>query len=138
MSGIDVGIDQVGVYLPRYVLPLDRLAEARGVPVEKIHLGLGAHAMAVAPPWEDAVTLGASAAARALRNGDVGTDEIGLLVVATETAVDHAKPASIFLHELLGLPASCRTFDIKHACYGGTAGVMLAADWIRGGAARGR
>ena len=138
MSGIDVGIDQVGVYLPRYMLPLDRLAEARGVPVEKIHLGLGAHAMAVAPPWEDAVTLGANAAARALHNGDVDTDEIGLLVVATETAVDHAKPASIFLHELLGLPASCRTFEIKHACYGGTAGVMLAADWIRGGAARGR
>ena len=27
MSGIDVGIDQVGVYLPRYVLPLNRLAE---------------------------------------------------------------------------------------------------------------
>src|SRR5262249_39076208 len=113
-------------------------AEARGVPVEKIHLGLGAHAMAVAPPWEDAVTLGANAAARALHNGDVDTDEIGLLVVATETAVDHAKPASIFLHELLALPASCRTFEIKHACYGGTAGVMLAADWIRGGAARGR
>jgi hydroxymethylglutaryl-CoA synthase len=138
MSGIDVGIDQVGVYLPRYVLPLDRLAEARGVPVGKVHLGLGALAMAVAPPWEDAVTLAANAAARVLRQGDVCTDEIGLLVVATETAVDHAKPASIFLHELLGLPASCRTFEIKHACYGGTAGVMLAADWVRGGAARGR
>jgi hydroxymethylglutaryl-CoA synthase len=36
------------------------------------------------------------------------------------------------------LPASCRTFEIKHACYGGTAGVMLAADWVRAGAARGR
>jgi hydroxymethylglutaryl-CoA synthase len=138
MSGIDVGIDQIGVYLPRYVLPLDRLAEARKVPVEKILLGLGAQAMAVAPPWEDAVTLAANAAARVLRQGEIRTDEIGLLVVATETAVDHAKPASIFLHELLGLPASCRTFEIKHACYGGTAGVMLAADWVRGGAARGR
>ena len=138
MNGIDVGIDQLGVYLPRFALRLDRLAEARGVPVEKIHVGLGAQAMAVAPPWEDAVTLGANAAARVFRHGEVCPDEIGLLVVATETAVDHAKPASIFLHELLGLPASCRTFEIKHACYGGTAGVMLAADWVRSGAARGR
>jgi hydroxymethylglutaryl-CoA synthase len=42
------------------------------------------------------------------------------------------------VHELLGLPASCRTFEVKHACYGGTAGVMLAADWVRSGTARGR
>jgi hydroxymethylglutaryl-CoA synthase len=138
MTRSDVGIDQLGVYIPRYALPLDRLAEARGVPVEKIHVGLGAHAMAVAPPWEDAVTLGANAAARVFRQGEVWPDDIGLLVVGTETAVDHAKPASIFLHDLLGLPSSCRTFEIKHACYGGTAGVMLAAEWVRSGAARGR
>ena len=50
MNGLDVGIDQLDVYLPRYALPLDRLAEARGVPVEKIHVGLGAQAMAVVPP----------------------------------------------------------------------------------------
>ena len=56
----------------------------------------------------------------------------------TETAVDHAKPVGIFLHELLGLPASCRTVELKHACYGGTAGLMLAASWLRSGAACGR
>src|SRR5262249_61926979 len=61
MSGIDVGIDQIGVYLPRYVLPLDRLAGVRGVPGAKILLGLGAHAMPVAPPSEAAATLAANA-----------------------------------------------------------------------------
>lgn len=135
---IGVGIDALGLYLPRYVLPLDRLAEARGVPVEKITVGLGAHAMAVTPPWEDTVTLAANAAAPIFTRGDVRRDEIGLLVLGTETAVDHAKPASIFVHELLGLPSSCRTFELKHACYGGTAGVMLAADWVRSPASRGR
>ncbi len=138
MNGIDAGIDQLGVYVPRYVLPLDRLAAARGVPVDKVHVGLGARAMAVTPPWEDAVTLGANAAARVFRHGDVRPDDIGLLVVGTETAIDHAKPVGIFLHDLLGLPASCRTFEVKHACYGATAGIMLAADWVRSGAARGR
>jgi len=133
-----IGIDTLGIYVPRYVLPLDTLAQARGVPVEKIHLGLGARAMAVAPPWEDTVTLAANAAARALAQAQVSRDEIGLLVVATETAVDHAKPASIFLHDLLGLPANCRTFELKHACYSGTAGVMMAAEWVRSGSARGR
>lgn len=133
-----VGIDQVGLYMPRYVLSLDALAAVRGVPAEKIHIGLGAYKMAIAAPWEDAVTLGANAAARLFAQGQVSPDEIGLLLVATETAVDHAKPASIFLHEMLGIPSNCRTFELKHACYGGTAGVMIAADWIRSGAARGR
>lgn len=135
---IGVGIDALGVHLPRYVLPLDRLAAARGVPADKITVGLGAHAMAVTPPWEDTVTLAVNAAAPLFARGDVRRDEIGLLVLGTETAVDHAKPASIFVHELLGLPSSCRTFEVKHACYGGTAGVLLAADWVRSPASRGR
>jgi hydroxymethylglutaryl-CoA synthase len=133
-----VGIDRIGLYLPGYALALDELARAREVPVDKILLGLGAHKMAVAPPWEDTVTLGANAAARVLASGCVAREEIGLLLVATETAVDHAKPVSIFLHELLELPSNCRTFELKHACYSGTAGVMIASDWIRSGAARGR
>ncbi len=134
----EVGIDALGVYTPRLALSLEDLARARGIAPEKVTVGLGAHTMAVAPPWEDAVTLGASAAARALARGGVAADEIGLLLLATETAVDHAKPASIFLHELLGLPTSCRTFELKHACYGGTAGLMVATEWLRSGAARGR
>ena len=133
-----VGIDQLGVYVPRYVLPLEALAVARGVPVEKILIGIGAHKMAVAPPWEDAVTLAANAASRLFSRARVDPGEIGFVLVATETAVDHAKPASIFLHELLGLRPNCRTFELKHACYSGTAGVMMAADWIHSGAARGR
>lgn len=133
-----VGIDDLGVYTPRYVLPLDVLAKARGVDPLKISVGLGAHRMAVCPPWEDTVALGANAAARLFAQKRVHPEEIGMLMVATETAVDHAKPASIFLHELLRLPANCRTFELKHACYSGTAGLMMAIDWIRSGASRGR
>jgi len=133
-----VGIDAIGVHVPGYTLPLDDLARARGVPVEKVRIGLGAHEMAVAPPWEDAVTLGANAALRLLADGSLAAEEVGLLLVATETAVDHAKPVGIFLHELLGLPASCRTVELKHACYGGTAGLVLAASWLRSGEAGGR
>jgi len=133
-----VGIDHLGVATPAFVLPLGDLAAARGVPVEKIHKGLGAFEMSVAPPWDDPVTLGANAAARALRTGDIDPQEIGMLLVGTETAVDHAKPVGVFLHELLGLRSACRTVELKHACYGGTAGMMLALEWLRSGAARGR
>ncbi len=133
-----VGIDDLGVYSPPFAVDLTTLAAARGVPPEKITTGLGAYEMAVVPPWEDSVTLGAQACERLFAGGAVRPEEIGLLLVATETAVDHAKPVGIFIHELLGLPSSCRTVELKHACYGGTAGLMLALAWLRSGAARGR
>lgn len=133
-----VGIDALGTYVPEYVLDLADLAAARDTPVAKINVGLGAYEMAVAPPWEDTVSMAANAALRIFEAGLVHPEEIGLLLVATETGVDHAKPVGIFLHELLGLRSGCRVLELKHACYAGTGGIMLATSWIRSGAARGR
>jgi hydroxymethylglutaryl-CoA synthase len=52
--------------------------------------------------------------------------------------VDHSKPVASFVQGLLGLPTSCRVYETKHACYGGTAGLMTALDWIRAGSHRGQ
>ncbi|MGH7899135.1 MAG: hydroxymethylglutaryl-CoA synthase family protein [Candidatus Binatia bacterium] len=134
----DVGIESLSVYLPMYSLPLEELARARGVDPEKYWFGLGLETMALAPPWEDAVTLAANAAAPLFESGQLSRDEIGLLLVATESAVDHAKPVSIFVHELLRAQPACRTYELKHACYSGTAALMTAVQWIASGAARGR
>jgi hydroxymethylglutaryl-CoA synthase len=87
--------------------------------------------MAVAAPCEDVVTLAATAAARCLRSAGVDPREIGMLVVATETGVDHSKPVGIFVHDLVGVGPRCRVYEVKHACYGGTAALMTAADWVR-------
>jgi hydroxymethylglutaryl-CoA synthase len=134
----DVGIENLNVYMPMYSLSLGELAQARGVDPQKYSLGLGLQTMAIAPPCEDAVTLAANAAAPLFERGLVDRDEIGLLLVATESAVDHAKPVSIFVHELLRANPACRTYELKHACYGGTAALMTATQWIASGAARGR
>ena len=135
---MSVGIEQLAVYVPPYVLSLDALAAARGVPAEKFREGLGVREMAIAPPCEDVVTLAASAGARALRTSRIDPGDIGMLLVATETGVDHAKPVSIFVHELLGIGRQCRVYELKHACYAGTAALMSAADWVRAGGTRPR
>jgi hydroxymethylglutaryl-CoA synthase len=94
--------------------------------------------MAVARHHEDPVTLGAKAARRVFTTAGIDPSEIGLCVVGTETAVDHSKPVAAYLHRLLGLPQKCRVFEAKHACFGGTAGLLSALDWIAAGSARGR
>jgi hydroxymethylglutaryl-CoA synthase len=134
----DVGIESVSGYLPLYSLALGELAAARGVNPQKYRLGLGLDTMAIAPACEDAVTLAANAAAPLFDRGLVDRDEIGLLLVATESAVDHAKPVSIFVHELLRAQPASRTYELKHACYSGTAALMTATQWIASGASRGR
>ncbi|HLY37839.1 MAG TPA: hydroxymethylglutaryl-CoA synthase family protein [Candidatus Binatia bacterium] len=135
---MSVGIERLAVYVPQYALRLTDLAAARGVPAEKLTAGLGVHEMAIPAPCDDVVTLAATAGARLLRAADVDPDEIGMLLVATETGVDHSKPVSIFVHDLLGIGSRCRVYELKHACYAGTAALMTAADWVRAGGGRSR
>ena len=132
----NVGIEALGLAVPDTYLEMTDLARARDVDPAKFLDGLGVQQMAVPAAHEDTVTLAARAARMALEGVDRA--EVGLCVVGTETAVDHSKPVASFLQGLLGLPSHCRVFETKHACYGGTAGLMLALDWIRAGTHRGR
>lgn len=135
---MQVGIDAVSFAVPEGYIDLGELAEARGIPPEKYFSGLGVRQMAVAAFHEDPVAMAANAARRLFRQSGASVDEVGLCIVGTETAVDHAKPVAVYLHSLLGLPSTCRVFETKHACFGGTAGILHAIDWIRSGSHRGR
>jgi hydroxymethylglutaryl-CoA synthase len=88
------------------------------------------------PLYEDAVTMAANAA-RPLLDDDTRR-QIGLLIFGTETANDLSRPASTHIIEAFGLPSNIRNFEVKHACYSGTAALCCALDWIRSGAHCGR
>jgi len=135
---LSIGIDAIALSVPRGFVDLGELAEAHGVAPSKYLSGLGTRRMAIAAPDEDPVTLGVNAARRLFQRSGASPADIGLCVVGTETAVDHAKPVAAFLHGLLGLPSACRVFEAKHACFGGTAGLLNAVEWIASGSARGR
>jgi hydroxymethylglutaryl-CoA synthase len=85
--------------------------------------------MAIAPPDEDVVTMGASAAQPLLDMTD--PQRIEWVLFATETGVDQSKAAALFVHGLLDLPVRCRAVEMKEACYGGTAALRLAVEWAR-------
>ncbi len=127
---IDVGVSDIAIYIPQFYLPHDELAEARGIPPEKFREGLGNHKMAILPNWEDSVTMAANAAAQLLEKTGTNPQEIHQLVVSTESGVDHSKPVASFVQGLLKIGSRCRIYEIKHACYGGTAGIVTSVDWI--------
>jgi hydroxymethylglutaryl-CoA synthase len=84
------------------------------------------------------VALAATAARRLLSANAVDPASIGMLTVGTETGVDHSKPVASYVQGLLGLPRQMRTYDVQHACYGGTAALMAAVEWIASGVGAGR
>ena len=118
------GIERLAVYVPKYYLDLRTLARARGVEEGKYLTGLGQERMAVAPPDEDAVTMGAGAGLMALAGVDKST--IDAVLFATESGIDQSKAGAIYIHRLLDLPASCQAFEIKQACCGSTAALTMA------------
>jgi hydroxymethylglutaryl-CoA synthase len=129
-----IGIDAISFYTTRYFLNLKTLAEQRGADYNKYYVGIGQECMAVAPPDEDVITMGAAAALPLIERMD--RSEIDLVLFATESGVDQSKAGGVFIHGLLELPSRCRVVELKQACYSGTMGVQLAAAMVQRGAAR--
>jgi len=118
------GIEALTFYCPHFYLDLKVLAQQRNVPYEKYHRGIGQERMAITGPDEDVVTMAANAAAAALRGIDVRT--LDSIIFATESGVDQSKSAAIYVHQLLGLPAGCKAFEVKQACCGSTMALQMA------------
>jgi len=133
-----VGIESLGFATAKNHITIEDLAIARGVNPEKYVIGLGQKEMAIATPCEDTVTMAAQAGLCALQNADIDPTSIDLLIVGTETGIDHSKPVASYVHELLGLSTNCRAIETKHACYGATGGLQFAIDRALSGRSRGK
>ena len=92
----------------------------------------------VALPCEDAVTNGVNAAKPiidALTAKEL--NKIELVITATESGIDFGKSISTYIHHYLNLNRNCRLFEVKQACYGGTAALQMAANFIMSNASPG-
>lgn len=131
-----LGIEKINLYAGGLCLDAVALAEARGITRERAVEQLMLGTRSVLPAYEDAVTLAVNAGKRLL--ADTDRAQVGLLIVATESAVDFGKPVSTWVHRFCELPPNCRNFEIKHACYGGTAAMRMATAWLETEAAKGK
>ncbi|CCK32334.1 hydroxymethylglutaryl-CoA synthase [Streptomyces davaonensis JCM 4913] len=124
-----VGIHDLSFATTEFVLPHTVLAEHNGTDIGKYHHGIGQWSMSVAAADEDIVTMGAAAAAPLVRRH--GSDGIRTILFATESSIDQAKSAGIYVHSLLGLDSATRVVELKQACYGATAALQFAVGLVR-------
>ena len=129
------GIASIGLQLPPLSMSTPELARLRGQDPDKYVVGLGCDEMSLCPPGYDVVELAVGAAERALSRWGGDRGKIGMLAVGTETAMDMSRPLSAWVANRLELQGAVRSYEVKHACYGGTLAVRQATEWKMSGAA---
>lgn len=126
---MQVGIDKIGLFTPNKYVDMVDLAHARNEDPNKFLIGIGQSEMSVADQTQDAVSMGINATMKYIDRID--KDKIGLLVFGTESGIDQSKSASLFVKTALKLKPEVRTFEVKEACFGLTAALMIARDFVR-------
>ncbi|MCE5038842.1 hydroxymethylglutaryl-CoA synthase [Staphylococcus auricularis] len=126
---MSIGIDKLNFYVPQFYVDMAELAKARDVDPNKFLIGIGQTEMAVSPVNQDIVAMGANAAKDILTEEE--KEQITMVIVATESAIDSAKAAAVQIHNLLGIQPFARCFEMKEACYAATPAIHLAKDYLQ-------
>lgn len=134
---IAAGIEALNVYGGCAYVDVRELCTYRGLDMPRFEKLL-MREKTVALPYEDPVSFAVNAAwplVDALEEAE--RDRIEMVITCTESGIDFGKSLSTYVHKLLGLKPNCRLFEIKQACYSGSAGLQMAINFILSGTSPG-
>ncbi len=121
-----IGIEAINFYGGPAVIDVRTLFKSRGLDLERFD-NLMMKNKSVGLPCEDSVTNAVNAAKPIVdRLTDRQKDRIEMVITCSESGLDYGKSLSTYVHDYLGLNRNCRLFEVKQACYAGTAGVHMA------------
>ncbi|MDE1462565.1 hydroxymethylglutaryl-CoA synthase family protein [Spartinivicinus poritis] len=127
---MNVGIEAINAFCGSAFLDVRQLAEHRQLDTQRFD-NLLMKEKTVALPYEDPVSFGINAAKPII--DQLSPEEkarIEMVITCTESAFDFGKSMSTYFHQYLGLNRNCRLFELKNACYSGTAGLQVAVNFI--------
>lgn len=124
-----IGIDKLHFFTPNLYVDLVPLAEARGTDPDKYTIGIGQNKMAINPLSQDTVSIAANAALPIVSKEEAQL--IDMVILGTESSFDYSKSGATYIHQLLGIQPFAKAIEIKQACYGATAGLLMARDYIK-------
>ncbi|WP_281988844.1 hydroxymethylglutaryl-CoA synthase family protein [Aquimarina aggregata] len=130
---IKTGIEEINIYSGSAVLDVFELARARNLDNDRFK-NLLMEEKTVPMPYEDPVSNAINAAKPIIDNmSQADRDKIDMLITCTESGIDFGKSISTYVHHYLELNRNCRLFEMKNACYSGTAGLQMAINFILSG-----
>ena len=125
-----VGIEAMNVFGGSAYIDVDELARYRQLDTARFE-NLLMKEKAVSLPYEDPVSFAVNAAKPIMDAlSEDEKNKIELVITCSESGIDFGKSMSTYIHHYLGLKRNCRLFEIKQACYSGTAGFQMAVNFI--------
>lgn len=129
-----VGIVGYGVYVPRYRIRVEDIAEVWGKEADRIKKGLLIEEKSVPALDEDTATISVEAARNALRMAnEIDPHEIGAIYVGSESHPYAVKPTATIVAEAIAATPSLTAADIEFACKAGTAGIQACMGLAKAG-----
>ncbi|MEM7157004.1 MAG: hydroxymethylglutaryl-CoA synthase [Myxococcota bacterium] len=127
---MSVGIESINPYVGQTYIGVPEIFAVRGLDDSRM-ANLMMREKSVNLPWEDPITNAVNAAAPLLAAmSEEEQRDFEAVIVGTESGIDFGKPMSTYVHHHLGLPRYVRSFEVKHACYGGTAALSSAVGMV--------
>lgn len=127
---IPVGIEAINIFGGSASMDVMELAQHRQLDTARFQ-NLLMHEKSVALPFEDPITFGVNAAKPLIDSlTPEEKDRIELVITCTESGIDFGKSISTYIHHYLELNRNCRLFELKQACYSGTAGLQMAISFV--------
>lgn len=136
----NVGILAIELIFPSQFVDQTELEEFDGVSAGKYTIGLGQNRMGFCSDREDINSLCLTVVSNLLERNKIGHTQIGRLEVGTETIIDKSKSVKSVLMQLFephGV-SDLEGIDTTNACYGGTAALFNAVNWVESSSWDGR
>ncbi|XP_053501570.1 hydroxymethylglutaryl-CoA synthase, cytoplasmic isoform X2 [Ictalurus furcatus] len=136
----DVGIIAMEVYIPSQYVDQAELEEFDDVGAGKYTIGLGQARMGFCSDREDINSLCLTVVQRLMERNCLSYDSVGRLEVGTETIIDKSKSVKTVLMQLFEESGNTDVegIDTTNACYGGTAALFNAVNWVESSSWDGR
>lgn len=131
-----VGIVSYGSYIPIYRIKIEEIAKIWGEDSDKIKKSLGVYSKSVPSPDEDAATIAVEAVRNALRRRNLNPQEIGAVLVGSESHPYVVKPTSTIVAEAIGCTPRVMAADHEFACKAGTAAMQHIIGLVKAGIIR--
>lgn len=128
----NVGIMGIEIIFPSQFVDQTELETFDGASAGKYTIGLGQNRMGFCTDLEDINSLCLTVVSNILKRNNLEYSSIGHLEVGTETIVDKSKSVKSVLMQLFE-PAGVTDLegiDTTNACYGGTAALFNAINWV--------
>ena len=136
----NVGIINLDFYFPSEYVEQSELEIHDGVSQGKYLIGLGQTRMAICSDREDIHSICLTVTKRLLEKTGISSKDVGFLMVGTETLIDKSKSIKSVLMQLFEDSGNfdVQGIDTTNACFGGTASLFHAVDWVEGSSWDGR